>query len=179
VRYGELFVKDESWKVVWHSRDLLYVLFYCVPKMTEGKWEIFRSRSPTEILYQPLALCLLLSQLSEWFRGLLTLTFTCCCYLCLREVRSKKQATHLRLVLRWRIHSMSSVNPILKRCPFRWQCPVSSPTTQLNWSLFNFNRSFVLLAEGPDISPFACCWFPTLELCDRERQSNISESCSL
>jgi hypothetical protein len=48
-----------------------------------------------------------------------------------------------------------SVNPNLKRCPFRWQCPVSSPTTHLNWSLFNFNRSFVLLAEGPGISPFA------------------------
>jgi hypothetical protein len=24
----------------------------------------------------------------------------------------------------------SSVNPSLKRCPFRWQCPVNSPTTQ-------------------------------------------------
>jgi hypothetical protein len=44
----------------------------------------------------------------------------------------------------------------LKRCPFRWQCPVSSPTTHLNCPLFNFNISFVLLAEGPDISPFAC-----------------------
>jgi hypothetical protein len=48
----------------------------------------------------------------------------------------------------------SSVNP--KRCPFRWQCPVNSPTIHLNWSLFNFNRSFVLLADGPDASPFAC-----------------------
>jgi hypothetical protein len=27
--------------------------------------------------------------------------------------------------------------------------------THLSWSLFNFNRSFVILAEGPDISPFA------------------------
>jgi hypothetical protein len=43
----------------------------------------------------------------------------------------------------------SSVNPNLKRCPFRWQCPVSSPTTHLNWSLLSLNRSFVLLAEGP------------------------------
>jgi hypothetical protein len=50
----------------------------------------------------------------------------------------------------------SSVYPSLKRCHFRWQCPVSSPTTHLSWSLFNFNRSFVLLAEGPGISPFAC-----------------------
>jgi hypothetical protein len=50
----------------------------------------------------------------------------------------------------------SSGNPILKRCPFTWQCPVSSPTTHLNWSLFNFNKCFVLLAEGPGISPFAC-----------------------
>jgi hypothetical protein len=44
----------------------------------------------------------------------------------------------------------SSVNHNLKRCPFRWQCPVSSPTTHLSWSLFNFNRSLVLLAEGPN-----------------------------
>jgi hypothetical protein len=43
----------------------------------------------------------------------------------------------------------SSVNPNLKRFPFRWQCPVSSPTTHLNWSLLSLNRSFVLLAEGP------------------------------
>jgi hypothetical protein len=50
----------------------------------------------------------------------------------------------------------SSVNPNLKRCAFRWECPVSSPMTHLNWSLFSFNRSFVLLAEGPCISPFAC-----------------------
>jgi hypothetical protein len=50
----------------------------------------------------------------------------------------------------------SSVNPSLKRCPFKWQCPVKSPTTHLNWSRFNFNRSFVLLAEGPSISHFAC-----------------------
>jgi hypothetical protein len=47
----------------------------------------------------------------------------------------------------------SSVNPRLKRYPFRWQCPVKSPIIHLNWSLFNFNRSFVLLAEGPGISP--------------------------
>jgi hypothetical protein len=52
----------------------------------------------------------------------------------------------------------SSVNPSLKRCPFRWQCPVSSPTTHLTWSLFNFNSFFVLLAEAPHISPFACGW---------------------
>jgi hypothetical protein len=50
----------------------------------------------------------------------------------------------------------SSVNPSLKRRPFRWQCPVNSPTIHLNCSLFNFNRYFVLLAEGPDISSFAC-----------------------
>jgi hypothetical protein len=50
----------------------------------------------------------------------------------------------------------SSVSPSLKWCPFRWQCPVNSPTTHLNWSLFNFNRSFVLLVEGSGISPFAC-----------------------
>jgi hypothetical protein len=50
----------------------------------------------------------------------------------------------------------SCVNPSFKRCPFKWHCPVNCPTVLLNWSLFNFNRSFVLLAGGPDISPFAC-----------------------
>jgi hypothetical protein len=50
----------------------------------------------------------------------------------------------------------SSVNPSLKRCPLRWQCPVGNPNTHLNWSLFSFNRSFVLVTEGPDINPFAC-----------------------
>jgi hypothetical protein len=44
----------------------------------------------------------------------------------------------------------SSVSPSLKRRPLRWQCPVSNPTTHLSWSLFGYNRSFVLLAEGPD-----------------------------
>jgi hypothetical protein len=50
----------------------------------------------------------------------------------------------------------SSVSPSLKRCPLKWQCPVSSPTTHLNWSLFSSNWSFVRLAEGPDMNPFAC-----------------------
>jgi hypothetical protein len=50
----------------------------------------------------------------------------------------------------------SSVSPSLKRCILRWQCPVSNPTTHLNWSLFSSNRSFLRLAEGPDINPFAC-----------------------
>jgi hypothetical protein len=49
-----------------------------------------------------------------------------------------------------------SVNPILKRCPFRWQCPVSSPVTHRNWFLFNFNSSLVLLTDGPCRNPFSC-----------------------
>jgi hypothetical protein len=62
----------------------------------------------------------------------------------------------------WHLSGMGSLNsPNLKRCPFRWQCPVSSPTTHLNWSLLSPNRSSVLLAEGPCISPFALylCYF--------------------
>jgi hypothetical protein len=61
----------------------------------------------------------------------------------------------------------SSVNLKLKRCPFRWQCSLNSPIIHINWSLFNFNRSFVLLAEGPDISPFVWVqlWIPVV-LCD-------------
>jgi hypothetical protein len=41
--------------------------------------------------------------------------------------------------------------PCLKRCPFRWQCPVSSPTTHHSWSVFEFNRSLVFFAEAPPI----------------------------
>jgi hypothetical protein len=50
----------------------------------------------------------------------------------------------------------SSIRPSLKRCPFRWQCPVNSPTAHQGWFLFNFKSSFILLAEGPSISPIAC-----------------------
>jgi hypothetical protein len=67
-----------------------------------------------------------------------------------------------------------SINPILKRCPFRWQCPVSSLTIHLNWSLFNFNRSFVLLAEGPDISPFSTNVTHKPKFC----QGSFSSQCS-
>jgi hypothetical protein len=48
------------------------------------------------------------------------------------------------------------VNPIFKRCPFRWQCLVSSPVTHINGFLFNFNSCLVLLTEGPCRNHFAC-----------------------
>jgi hypothetical protein len=35
----------------------------------------------------------------------------------------------------------SSISPSLKRCPLRWQCPVSNPSTHLSSSLFSLNRS--------------------------------------
>jgi hypothetical protein len=54
------------------------------------------------------------------------------------------------------LHMGSFISPILERCPFRRQWPVSRLTIHLNWSLFNLNRSLVLLAEGPDISSFDC-----------------------
>jgi hypothetical protein len=50
----------------------------------------------------------------------------------------------------------SSVSSSLKRCPIGWQCPLTSSITHLNWSLFSFNRSFVLVTGGPSINPFAC-----------------------
>jgi hypothetical protein len=49
----------------------------------------------------------------------------------------------------------SSVSPSLKWRPLKWQCPVNSSTTNRNWFLSSSNRFFVLLAEGPCISPFA------------------------
>jgi hypothetical protein len=54
------------------------------------------------------------------------------------------------------LHVGWSVNSSLKRCPFIWQYPVHYPTTQLNWCLLNFNRSFIILAEALIVSPFAC-----------------------
>jgi hypothetical protein len=75
-----------------------------------------------------------------------------------------KQRPHNHIGYMWLIHLLLGTfrrwgrlsNLSLKRCLFRWQCPVNSRTVQFNWSLFNFNRSFFLLAEGPDIRPFAC-----------------------
>jgi hypothetical protein len=44
------------------------------------------------------------------------------------------------------------INSILKRCLFRWQCPV----THRNCLLFSFNSSLVLLTESPCRNPFGC-----------------------
>jgi hypothetical protein len=49
-----------------------------------------------------------------------------------------------------------SVNPVLKGCPFRRQCPWRSPATYCNWFPSKFKSSLVLLAEGPCVSPFTC-----------------------
>jgi hypothetical protein len=51
-------------------------------------------------------------------------------------------------ILLWATLANRTVNTILKTCHFRWQCPVRRPTTHLNWLLFNFDSSLVLLAEG-------------------------------
>jgi hypothetical protein len=53
-------------------------------------------------------------------------------------------------------HLSYGAAPILSLSPSLKRCPVSSPTTHHSWFLFNFNSSFVLLAEGPHMSPFAC-----------------------
>lgn len=39
-------------------------------------------------------------------------------------------------------------NSILNKCPFKRQCPVSSPGKCFSWLLFNLNSVLVLLAEG-------------------------------
>jgi hypothetical protein len=41
------------------------------------------------------------------------------------------------------------VNPILKRCPFMWQCAWSSPVTHRNLFRFSSNGSLVLPSLGP------------------------------
>jgi hypothetical protein len=46
------------------------------------------------------------------------------------------------------------VNPILKRCPFRWQYAGNSPVTHRNWFRFSFNGSSFLPALGPCRNPF-------------------------
>jgi hypothetical protein len=46
------------------------------------------------------------------------------------------------------LHLGLFVNSGLKRFPFRWKCPVRSPTTHCGIFLFNFNSHHVLLAEG-------------------------------
>jgi hypothetical protein len=48
------------------------------------------------------------------------------------------------------------VNLNLKRCPFRWECSVSSPATHQSWFIFSFNSSLAPLADGPYRKLFAC-----------------------
>jgi hypothetical protein len=72
----------------------------------------------------------------------------------------------------------SSVNLSLERCHFGWQCPVNSPTTHLNWSLFNFNRSFILFAEGsaclsPIMDNQCFLWFPFFQFFTRSWQIQL------
>lgn len=67
----------------------------------------------------------------------------------------------------WQVGSF--VNPSLKSCPLKWQCSLSNLTTHLKWSLFSFNRSFVLLTEGLDINPFASYLFPQSLSTDLDR----------
>jgi hypothetical protein len=55
---------------------------------------------------------------------------------------------------KWDHQSISILNS-------RWQCPVSSPTTHLHWSLFSFNRSFVLLATQQSRC-LQIRWYPCL-----------------
>lgn len=50
-----------------------------------------------------------------------------------------------------------AVKPILKICPFRWQCRLSSPTIHRRWILSTLNSSSVILAEDPCMSP---CFSP-------------------
>jgi hypothetical protein len=46
--------------------------------------------------------------------------------------------------------------PNFKRCPHKWQCPVSSPVACLAWNLLIFGNLVVLLAEGPAKKLFSC-----------------------
>jgi hypothetical protein len=50
---------------------------------------------------------------------------------------------------------LTSLN--LKSCPFRWQCPVSSPVIYFSWFLFSCNSSLILLAEGLCMPVGFCC----------------------
>jgi hypothetical protein len=45
-------------------------------------------------------------------------------------------------------------DPVLKGCPFRWQCPINGPENYCSWFLFSFNSSLVLLIKGHCRNPF-------------------------
>jgi hypothetical protein len=47
------------------------------------------------------------------------------------------------------LHLRLFARPSSKRCPFRWQCPVSSHTIHCGWFLFNLNSSLVLSQRVP------------------------------
>jgi hypothetical protein len=60
------------------------------------------------------------------------------------------------------VHKWSHLSIPVWKYVISGDCPVNSPTTHLNWSLFNFYRSIVLLAGDPSVSPFAC-WSPVMD----------------
>ena len=49
-----------------------------------------------------------------------------------------------------------TMSPSISRCPFKWQCPVSSPIILLYWSLLKLSNSPGLLAEGLLQKPLTC-----------------------
>jgi hypothetical protein len=51
-----------------------------------------------------------------------------------------------------------SPNPIRYRCLLRVLCPVSRPTTTLDWVLLKDNRRATVARSGPEINSWACLW---------------------
>jgi hypothetical protein len=53
-------------------------------------------------------------------------------------------------------HSGLFTSSSLNRCPFKLQCPVSSPVTILSWFLLKLSNAPALLADGLLRKPLAC-----------------------
>jgi hypothetical protein len=52
-------------------------------------------------------------------------------------------------------HPNLSASHSLSKCPFKWQCPVSSPIIILSWFLLKLSNSQALLAQGCLRKPLA------------------------
>ena len=83
-------------------------------------------KSPGFIKYQPRCLNLFVAKTSRPQRTCEAISVTC---------------FHLS-------HSGLFSSTSLNRCPFKWQCPVSSPVIILSWFLFRLSNSPALLADG-------------------------------
>lgn len=92
-----------------------------------------------------------------WFHKMLTQVAKSLCGYSLRVTKMCGAVSDACLHL---LHPGLSASPTLKKFPFKWQCPVSSPIIIPSWVLLKLSTTQALLAEGHLRKPlaFLCPW---------------------